>query len=124
MSFKLTIALMVLLIAVGVVYYINPFEEVEYRDPPDPWFYQVSVDDMTAIEVIYQGEASSFIKTPSDTWAFAGEQSIPPDHMRWGGMAFLLGGPQTRRDLTETPTLIEDPAIYGLDNPHTTENIG
>ena len=124
MSFKLTIALMVLLIAVGVVYYINPFEEVQYRDPPDPWFYQVSVDDMTSIEVIYQGETSSFIKTPSDTWAFAGEQNIPPDYNRWGGMAFLLGGPQTRRDLTETPTLIEDPAIYGLDNPHTTVNIG
>ena len=29
-----------------------------------------------------------------------------------------------RDSLTETPTLIEDPAIYGLDNPHTTVNIG
>ena len=48
----------------------------------------------------------------------------PPDHDRWGGIDFILGGPQTRRDLSETTIIIEDPAEYGLDNPHTVVTIG
>ena len=114
-----------MLAAIAVaVYLFNPFAEEEKETPAKPWFYQVSVDDMTSIQITHKEKSESFIKTPSDTWAFDWEVLIPPDHNRWGGIDFILGGPQTKRDLTETTTLIENPAQYGLDNPHTVVNIG
>ena len=96
----------------------------EERKIPEPWFYQVHVDDMTSIQIYHLGASASFVKTKSDSWAFDMPELIPPDHNRWGGIDFILGGPQTRRDLSETTILIEDPAEYGLDNPHTVVTIG
>lgn len=111
-------------IIAATVYVINPFATEEIDEPSKPWFYQLSVDDMTSIMIAHGDKNESFIKTPADTWAFDWDVLIPPDHTRWGGIDFLLGGPQTKRDLTETSTLIEDPAMYGLDDPHTVVKIG
>ncbi|MDC0035428.1 DUF4340 domain-containing protein [Chloroflexi bacterium] len=124
MNLKVTIALIILAVASIVVYLVNPFSNEVSKEPPKPWFYQVSVDDMTSIRIDHEGISESFIKTPSNTWAFDWDVLIPPAHNRWGGIAFILGGPQTKRDLTETTTLIENPAQYGLDNPHTVVTIG
>ena len=124
MNFKVTIALLLVAAVAGAVYYFNPFLEKEVRKPPLPWFYQVSVDDMTSIRVSYKGDKVSFLKTPQRTWFFEGTKGIPPDHYRWGGINYILGGPQTKRDLTETQILIDDPAQYGLDDPHTIVDIG
>ena len=124
MNLKTTSALIVLAAIAITVYLFNPFAQEDEKKPPKPWFYQVSVDDMTSIQITHKDKSESFIKTPSDTWAFDWDVLIPPDHNRWGGIDFILGGPQTKRDLTETTTLIEDPAQYGLDNPHTVVNIG
>ena len=119
MNLKTTSALIVLAAIAVIVYLFNPFAQEEEKKPPKPWFYQVSVDDMTSIQITHKEKSESFVKTPSDTWAFDWDVLIPPNHNRWGGIDFILGGPQTKRDLTETTTLIEDPAQYGLDNPHT-----
>ena len=124
MNLKATLALIILAVASIVVYLFNPFSNEESKQPPKPWFYQVSVDDMTSISIDHKDKSESFIKTPSGTWAFDWDILIPPSHTRWGGIAFILGGPQTQRDLTETTTLIENPAQYGLDNPHTVVRIG
>ena len=124
MNLKTTSALIVLAAIAVIVYLFNPFAQEEEKKPPKPWFYQVSVDDMTSIQITHKEKSESFVKTPSDTWAFDWDVLIPPNHNRWGGIDFILGGPQTKRDLTETTTLIEDPAQYGLDNPHTVVNIG
>ena len=124
MNFKLTLALIFVAAIAGAVYFLNPFEKEEEKALPRPWFYQVSVDDMTSIGVQSEGYDVLFNKTSEGTWAFDIEGDIPPDHMRWGGIAYLLGGPQTKRDLTETKLIIEDPAEYGLADPHTIVDIG
>ena len=124
MNLKATVALIILAAVAVVVYLFNPFAQEDKKPPPKPWFYQVSVDDMTSIRITHKGKSESFIKTPSGTWAFDWDVLIPPNHNRWGGIAFILGGPQTKRDLTETTTLIVDPSQYGLDDPHTVVNIG
>ncbi|MEC9366440.1 MAG: hypothetical protein VX695_05215 [Chloroflexota bacterium] len=124
MNLKTTLAFIVLAAIAVAVYFFNPFAQEEEKKPPKPWFYQVSVDDMTSIQITHKEKSESFIKTPSDTWAFDWDFLIPPDHNRWGGIDFILGGPQTKRDLTETTTMIDDPAQYVLDNPHTIVNLG
>ena len=123
-NIKLTISLIGLAVIAIIVYLVNPFSREEEKKIPEPWFYQVHVDDMTSIQIDHQGETAAFVKTKSDSWAFDMPELIPPDHNRWGGIDFILGGPQTRRDLSETKIIIEDASEYGLDNPHTIVTIG
>ena len=47
MNFKVTLALIAVAAIAGAVYFLNPFEKEEEKALPRPWFYQVSVDDMT-----------------------------------------------------------------------------
>ena len=118
MNIKYTFALLFVAIVAGIVYLINPFNSEEAK-VVKPWFYQVHVDDMMGISIDHMGDNTSFVRTESNTWAFDTDQLLPPDRIRWGAVDFLLGGPQTKRDLSETTVIIEDPAQYGLDNPHT-----
>ena len=124
MNYKITIVFILVAVIAGVIYYINPFADTETKKVAQPWFYQVSNDDMVSIKVTHFESEVSFLKTPLDTWAFEGSEGIPPDMDRFGGIAYILGGPQTNRDLTETQIIIDDPAQYGLDNPHTVVDIG
>ena len=124
MNYKITIFFILAAIIAGAIYYINPFAEVEEKLIAKPWFYQLSNDDMVSINIKHMGQEVSFIKTTLGTWAFEGEEGIPPDMDRFGGIAYILGGPQTTRDLTETQIIIENPAQYGLENPHTIVDIG
>ena len=124
MNLKATGFLVVLAIAVGVFVIINPFEEPEEVRTRDPWFYQVEMDDITNIEVNHLTDSVSFEKDEVGIWAFTDPKGIPPSNRRWGGITLLLSGPQTRRDLTATRTIIEDPAEYGLDDPDTIVNLG
>ena len=117
MKFRTTIALVVIALVAGVFVYINPFEKEEESQEKPPWFYQIALEDIEAIGVTHNEASVRFVKTPEKTWAFVEPEGIPPDHMRWGGLPFLLTGPQTRRDLLPSNATIDDPAEYGLDNP-------
>lgn len=121
MSLRTTVFLVIAAAIVGVIVYINPFKKDEEDEPDPPWFYQVSMDDITTIQVKHQDKQVKFIKGPEDAWLFEDPEGIPPSHERWGGIPLLLSGPQTRRNLTEQPQLIEniDLADYGLDEPQT-----
>lgn len=135
MNVRVTIALVVVAIAVGAVVYFNPFQsEAEPRDD-SPWFFQLAEEDIQSIEVIHRvenGEGDqavktvSFVKTSPEhfLWEFVDPQGIPPNRNRWGGITLLLSGPKTRRDLTPQSIIIEDPAEYGLDNPATVVKVG
>ncbi len=135
MNVRVTIALVVVAIAVGAVVYFNPFQsEAEPRDD-SPWFFQLAEEDIQSIEVIHRVENGeddqavktvSFVKTSPEhfLWEFVDPQGIPPNRNRWGGITLLLSGPKTRRDLTPQSIIIEDPAEYGLDNPATVVKVG
>lgn len=124
MNLKITLGLVVIAVAIGVVTYANPFAGEEERVPRPPWFYQVSIDDINRIEVSSEGESVRFDETSEGTWAFDDPAGIPPSAQRWGGITLLVSGPATARDLTATNTFINDPAEFGLDNPHTIVKVG
>lgn len=124
MNWKFTVALIAVAAAVAAVAVVNPFERTEEREPADPWFYQVSFDDIISIE-IYAGENSeTFSKNERGEWVIDRLDDIPPSHMRWGGIVLLLSGPQTRRDFSTVRPVIDDPAEYGLDDPHLVVKLG
>ncbi len=116
MNLRLTIALVVVAAAVVVVVLINPFATVEERPPDAPWFYQVSMDDITEISVQNAEDYRRFFKNDENVWVFEEPENVPADPHRWGGMTVLLSGPKTRRLLIDSP---EDMGEYGLDNPYT-----
>lgn len=124
MNWKLTVALIAVAAAVAVVVYINPFERTEEREPADPWFYQVSFEDIISIEVYAEENSETFSKNDKGEWVIDRLDDIPPSHRRWGGIVLLLSGPQTRRDFSTVRPIIEDPSEYGLDDPHLTVKIG
>ena len=124
MSLRTTLLLVVVAIVVGIVVYINPFKEEEEKRETQPWFYQVSEDDLETIEVLHEDKQVKFLKIGERMWAFEDPAGIPPRHARWGGISLLVAGPQVRRNLATTTTTIDDPAQYGLDDPTTIVNVG
>ena len=116
MNLRLTLALIVVAAAAGIVVYINPFKETQTRTPDSPWFYQVSMDDIVEISVNHGDESRSFFRNEDRVWVFADPEDVPADPERWGGMTSLLSGPRTRRLLLEAP---DDLDQYGLANPST-----
>ena len=137
MNLKITLGLVGVAAIVGIVAYVNPFGSEEERAPRSPWFYQIAQDDIEFIGVAVEEESVRFDKTPEGTWAFDDPKGIPPSQFRWGGMTLLLSGPQTGRDLTgdaevadisqsvvQANRLIDDPAEFGLDDPHTVVKVG
>ncbi len=124
MNLRITGFLVLVAIAVGVVVIINPFEKVEVREPDDPWFYQVAMEDIITIQVTRDGMKVAFFKNEENAWEFEDPTNIPPFHNRWAGITLLLSGPQTRRDLTIAAQTIDDPAQYGLDDPDMIVDVG
>ena len=77
MNLKVTFVLIIVAAIAGAIYFLNPFEKKEEKALPRPWFYQVSVDDMTSIGVESEGNNVFFNKTSEGTWAFDIEGDIP-----------------------------------------------
>ncbi len=124
MNWKFTVALIIIAAAIGAVAYINPFAGEEERAAKDPWFYQVSFDDIIHIKVRSGDNVESFTKIGEGSWVFDNLEGIPPSHQRWGGIVLLLSGPQTARDFSTVRPIIDNPAEYGLDDPGLIVNIG
>ena len=116
MNIRLTAILVVVAAAVVAVVIINPFATEEERVPDAPWFYQVSMDDITEITVQNNNNNRRFFKNAENVWVFEEPDNVPADPHRWGGMTVLLSGPKTRRLLIDSPDEI---AQYGLDDPYT-----
>ena len=124
MNWKFTLGLVVLAAAIAAVAYWNPFFSPPERIPANPWFYQVSMDDIVKIDVNTGSKTQGFHKSDEHAWAFDDMKGVPPDPYRWGGIVLLLSGPQTRRDFSEIRPEIEDPAEYGLHDPQLVVNVG
>ena len=124
MSVRLTMALVVAAIAVGIVVYINPFEGDEESRERSPWFYNVAMEDIDVVSITHDGKSIKLQRGEGRVWEFEDPAGIPPLTDRWSGMTLLLSGPRTRRDLSATKITIDDPAQYGLDNPKTIIDVG
>ena len=121
MNLKITIGLLSVAVAIGIVALINPFKSEEETVDKSPWFYQVAQEDIRVIEVTHLGKHVRFVKT-GKAWAFEEPASLvgfPPAWELFQGTELILSGPRTQRDLTIAAATIDDPSQYGLDDPKT-----
>ena len=116
MNLRVTIFLIAVGVAIGVVVWVNPFSSSPEEEPDAPWFYQVSETDIDTIEVRHRGERVRFLRDEERNWQFEGLTGVAPRRERWGGMVLILTGPRSRRLLQEQ---IDNPAQYGLSTPET-----
>lgn len=116
MNLRVTIFLIAVGVAIGVVVWVNPFSSSPEEEPDAPWFYQVSETDIDIIEVRHRGESVRFLRDEERNWQFEGLTGVAPRRERWGGMVLILTGPRSRRLLQEQ---IDNPAQYGLSTPET-----
>ena len=125
MKLGTTVALIVVAVGVGIVVWINPWKDPGEVQSDSPWFYKVAMEDIVEFEITSTDSHIKFVKiAPTHGWTFEDPKGIPPAYEKWGGQVLLLSGPMTRRDLTEAAPIIEDPAQYGLDDPHTIVDVG
>ncbi|MBI4338742.1 MAG: hypothetical protein HY680_02170 [Chloroflexi bacterium] len=115
MSFRVSFILLVLLAVVGGYVVFYELQQKPKSEPNPPWFYDVAFDEITAIQVEYQGQRQSFASTP-DGWGFS-DTGQPVDYDRWGGVQLLLTGPRSARLAAEH---IDNPRDYGLNPALTT----
>ncbi len=117
MNVRLSILLVVVLIliggSVGITYGLRDKEAKEQ----DPWLFKLDFQDIQAIRVAHAGEEIAFASEDGEKWVIKDGQDTPVFQEKWSGIPFLLSGPRCDRAVSET---IEDPSIYGLDDPQTT----
>ena len=117
MSLRTTLILVFLVVVVGIVVYINPFEKDEKEAPDAPRLVLVNEERIKRIEVMAQGQTASFVKKGETgiSWEFETLPGIPVSHYRWGGIPLLLSGPKSLRGLPLDAA--GDLSQYGLDPP-------
>jgi hypothetical protein len=126
---NLRISLILLIIgswvAVGAAFVVDSNLGSEESTPQPPFFYNIPVDDIVHISIEHRGSAIGFhFREDIRRWYFDETDEyveIPAATFRFGGITTLLGGPRTQRVLSAT---IDDPALYGLDNPISRYTIG
>ncbi|MEX0761033.1 MAG: DUF4340 domain-containing protein [Dehalococcoidia bacterium] len=118
MSLRLSLVLVIILAyaSIGTVLVLkNPVGSDSTSQPP--FFYRLDSEDIRHISIETGGEEIGWhYREDERRWYFDDLQDIPANLFRWGGITTLLGGPRTQRVLEET---IDDPAVYGLDDPNT-----
>lgn len=129
MKVRNILVLLVILLALGgVYYYINIPEPVV---PPEPRFYAwlIEMDDIQRITISLprEGKSQSFIKIPKEDtfpWYFDDPERSPVDTKRWGGgIPLLLSGPGVERIISKN-TAPEKLAEYGISEPRLTIMLG
>ena len=116
MSLRVSLVLVIVAcwIAIGASIVVKQLGQVERAEQP-PFFFTLSPDDLRHIEISGGENSTSWHFREDDRrWYFDDEKDVPTSLFRWGGITQLLGGPRTQRELKKT---IDDPALYGLDDP-------
>jgi hypothetical protein len=119
MSVRFSLVLIIVLsyASIGAALVVNRGFGDTTNEPDLPFFYTVSSEDLRTIAIRHGDVEQSWSQRVGERrWYFDGMQNIPADLNRWGGITTLVGGPKVARQLEED---IEDPALYGLDNPQT-----
>lgn len=122
MSLRLSLVLVIAAcwIAIGASIVIKQLGQVERAEQP-PFFFTLAPDDLRNIQISSEANSTSWHYRENDRrWYFDDEKDVPTSLYRWGGITQLLGGPRSQRELKKT---IEDPALYGLDDPVLTVNV-
>ena len=116
------IIMLVILIALGGIYYITSRPEPPEREEPRIYVWMIEMEDIKHIniELPPEGKSESFIKIPAGDqfpWHFDDPQLSPIDAERWGGgIPLLLSGPGVDRIISENTTP-EKLAEFGFTEP-------
>lgn len=116
MSLRVSLVLVIAAcwIAIGASIVVKQLGETERAEQP-PFFFTLSPDDLRHISISSEENSTSWhFREDERRWYFDDEKDVPTNLYRWGGITQLLGGPRSQRELKKT---IDDPALYGLDNP-------
>ena len=101
-------------IAIGSSIVVKQLGQTERAERP-PFFFTLSPDDLRHISISSAENSTSWHFREDDRrWYFDDAKDVPTSLYRWGGITQLLGGPRSQRELKKT---IDNPALYGLDNP-------
>lgn len=116
MSLRLSLILVIAAswVVVGASLAIQYLGEEPRAEQP-PFFFTLRPDDLRHISISAGDNSTSWhFRDDFRRWFFDDESNVPTSLYRWGGITQLLGGPRSQRELA---TSIDDPALYGLDNP-------
>lgn len=122
MSTRNIIILLVILIALGGLYYFLSRPKPIPQQEPTYYVWMEEMDDIKhiIIELPKEGLKQSFIKIPQGDqfpWFFDDAEQSDVDRERWGGgITLLLSGPSVARIIAEGATE-EQLATFGLTEP-------
>ena len=124
MNLRITFSAVILLAVIALIATVIVQSDTgEEQSGPDlPFFYTLAPDDIRHISINTDLGKTDFMLQPDQrVWYFDDPIGIPVSHDRFGGMTFLLGGPQVQRLLKDE---VEDEAIFGLENPDLVVDLG
>ena len=117
MSYRLTFALIaILLILGGYTYILSIRGDVEDSvESTRIWFYDSDPDEVNLISITYFGDSQTFVKAGPGDWRYndVDGSDVGP---RFAGTSLLASGAQSARVVTETPS-IQDLQDFGLAAP-------
>ena len=117
MSYRLTFALMAILLMLGGYTYILSIRgEVDNSaESTRIWFYDSDPDEVNFIEITYFGDSQTFFKAGPGDWRYNdGEGSeVGP---RFAGTSLLASGAQSARVVIEEPSM-QELKDFGLQDP-------
>ncbi len=122
MSLRLSLVLVIAAcwIAIGASIVVKQLGQEERTEQP-PFFFTLAPDDLRNISITSGANSTSWHFRENDRrWYFDDQKDVPTSLYRWGGITQLLGGPRSQRELKKT---IDNPALYGLDDPLLTVNV-
>ncbi len=126
MNYKITIALVVLLIVVSLIGVLvttsGGRSTPERTRQPRIFAFQVEEDDIVLVRLTREGETLTFVESEDGTtWYFDEIDGEVVDRDRWGGIPLLLSGPLYQRVVAEQAT---DLSLYGLEEPSLIVHLG
>ncbi|MCL5264219.1 MAG: DUF4340 domain-containing protein [Chloroflexi bacterium] len=122
MSYKTTLILLAILVAVGLGVYwqdIRPGPKKEEAKPTQ--VFNFKSNDVNALDVTYQGKTTELHKESESQWKLKKPEESDADYWNVEGMVARLGTLNANRVLTETTGNLAD---YGLNQPIAEATIG
>ena len=113
MNVRLTVLLVIVLsLVIGGVFISRALST---KEPPkqEPQLFKVKETDITSVSISYNDQRIDYVKRQNG-WTITLPGENMPVSQRWSGSTLVLSGPRCTRAVSEN---IEDPSLYGLDNP-------
>ena len=113
-----------LALVAAVVVVLDPFRVQDEPGAGLPWFYRIAPEEIESIEILHGEGHVRFLRVSESAFVFADPPGIPPDRVRFSGVALLVSGPRAKRELPLDSAASGLSDQYGLDDPRTVVHVG